>query len=205
VQRRVIRVPVEDQVKQPLVPEDPVQVTGLAQARFGGKRASRDIVMERPEPEPPVFPPLGEPGREPAELPCADLPVVISLAVAVGHPGVQPGHHHGQVLHLEQCPWLVRRERDAAGVRVEVAERVRVMLPLRPVRRGGLTARALFLQEVGLAGQPVHVMVARHDRYVLSRYLRLLGQRPDERGGLRELHRQRVLGEVPCHEEQVGP
>jgi hypothetical protein len=108
VQPPVMSVPVQEQVHQPALPEPLVKVVGVAQVLLIDDRAAHRVVVHRPQPQPAPIPVSGQALGEPAQLLLPDPAIVVSVAVAHDHGGVQAGHHHREVGHLEQRPRLVR-------------------------------------------------------------------------------------------------
>lgn len=128
---------------------------------------------------------------------------MVTVKVALGHGGVQPGHHHREIGHLEQRPRFVRGEAHPVDTLVVLLERGGEVLPFRPVRRHGLALVRLFAQEVGCAGRSIDVVVARHDGHVPPGQLHRLGRCGQEVRHLVELAPQVPLGQVAGDHHQV--
>jgi hypothetical protein len=196
VQLRVVRVPVQQQVHQARLAQQPVEVVGVTQVLVVPDRAAHRVVVHGGQPEPAPGPVASEPISEPPQLVLSDPPVVVSVAVALRHGGVQSRHHHSQVRHLEQRPRFVRSERGGFHAVVEVLEGRDELPPLGPVRRDRFGPVALLLGEVRRAGLPVDVVVARHEGDVPPGDLGRLRERRQELGNLPELAPQPPLGQV---------
>ncbi len=199
----VMGMAVQQQVRQIGPPEPPVEIIGVLQVLVAGDRSEHRIVVHRRQAQPTPVPVFGQPIGEPAQLALSDPTVVISVAVALGHGGVQPGHHHREIGHLEQRPRLVRGEAHPLDSLVELLERGGEVLPFRPVRCHRLALICFLTLEVGLAGFEVDVVVAGHDSHPPVGQVHRLGQRGEEPPYLVELAAQAPGGQVTGDHHQV--
>ncbi len=199
----VVRVPVEEDVDQGRLAEHLVELVAVAQVLVVELGAANDVVMDRRQAEPAVVAVPRQVAGEPAELGLADPAVVIIGLVTLGHGRVEAGYDHLQVGHLEQRPGLVWREAGGRRVAVELGEHRRELLPFRPVRRRGQLLGGSLGGEVTLAGRPVHVVVARHDRDMASGQSGGVGQLGQELQYLAEFAGHALLGQIAGDDDQI--
>jgi hypothetical protein len=198
----VVGVAVQEEV-QPRG-QDLLQVGGVAQVLVVGHRAPDDVVVQHPDPQPAALLERAQALGEPAELPLPDPAMVVAVAVALGHGGVQPGDHQPQLGQLEQGPRLVDVEADGLLALVEAVEHGCEQLPLGPEGHLGLLLVGFALEEVGLAGGAADVVVAGDDQHPAPGQPQGLAERLQERPHLLELARPGPLGQVAGDHHQVG-
>ena len=110
VQQQVDRARPASGVARDVMAEDPVQVVGVPQVLVVGDRAPDGVVVDRRQHQPAGVAVGTQLRGEPGQLGLADVAVVVTVAVALRHRGVQARDHHPQVGHLEQGPRPLRGE-----------------------------------------------------------------------------------------------
>ncbi len=127
------------------------------------------------------------------------------LFVGFGHRRVQPGHDDFVVGDLDQGPFRADGEADHGIGAVEPPEQGVEEAPLRPVRREGSLVGRFALQKIGLAEQPVDVMVAGNEHEPVPVEFQALRQRDEEIVCLVEFDFRAGLGQVARDHNEVRP
>ncbi len=129
-------------------------------------------------------------------------PAVV-LLVRFGHRRVQPGHDDFAVGDLDQRPFRADTEADRGVDTIEPPQQGVEAFPLRPVRRLGIPLEGLLTQKVGLAEQPVDVVVARDDHEPVPVEFQAFRQCDEEVVYLVELVLVAGLGQVTGDHDEV--
>jgi hypothetical protein len=179
------------------------EVVGIVQGLVVARHAALVVVMDHAQPKPALLLVVPQVFREPAQLLLAEVAVVVLIAVALGHRGVQAGDHELEVVVSVQAPRLVGGEFYARSVPVKSPKHLLEVFPLWPVRPGRFFVVGLAFHEVGRKGIAVDVMVAGDDHHPLAREFQDLGQPGEEVEDIFELLFLSPLGEVTGRDHEV--
>ncbi len=197
----VVGMAVQQQVQ--VRAEDAVQVVGVAQVLVVGGGAPDRVVVHGTDPQPAVPLVTAQGLGDGTELVFPEAAVV--HLVRFGHRRVQSSHDDFAVGDLDQRPFGADTEADRGVDTVEPPQQGVEAFPLRPVRRLGIPLEGLLTQEVGLAEQPVDVVVARDDHEPVPVEFQALRQCDEEVVHLVELALVAGLGQVTGDHDEVGP
>ncbi len=125
------------------------------------------------------------------------------LFVGFGHRRVQSGHDNLAVGDFEHRPFRADLEADRGVDAVEPPQQRVEAFPFRPVRRLGFPLEGLLTQEVGLAEQPVDVVVAGDEHEPVPVEFQALRQRDEEVVHLVELALVAGFGQVAGEHDEV--
>ncbi len=125
------------------------------------------------------------------------------LFVGFGHCRVQSGHDDFAVGDLDQRPFRADTEADCGVGAVEPPEQGVEAFPFRPVRRLGFPLECLLTQEVGLAEQPVDVVVAGNEHEPVPVEFQAFRQRDEEVVHLVEFAIVAGFGQVAGEHDEV--